>query len=36
MAWEKGVDPPVWPFWITSTVQKSLFDMRVLTKTVEP
>jgi peptidoglycan-N-acetylglucosamine deacetylase len=36
MAWQKDIEPPFWPFWITSTVTQFLFEKRVLAKTVEP
>jgi peptidoglycan-N-acetylglucosamine deacetylase len=36
MAWQKDIEPPLWPFWITSTVTQSLFEKRVLAKAIEP
>jgi peptidoglycan-N-acetylglucosamine deacetylase len=35
MAWEKGVQPPIWPFWIGTSTANFLFEKRVI-KTPEP
>jgi peptidoglycan-N-acetylglucosamine deacetylase len=36
MAWQKDIQPPLWPIWITSTVAQSLFEKRVLKQPVKP
>ncbi len=32
MTWEKNIDPPFWPIWVTAKMQNDLFEQRVLKK----
>lgn len=36
MAWEKDIDPPLYPLWISQSVATQLFESRVLKETSKP
>lgn len=36
MAWEKDIDPPLYPLWISQAVATQLFENRVLKETAKP